>query len=108
MSKTQKQHDAELVEGVIEDIVDQMELWQENEVTVKEFSQNLRKEITPILQSTREHNDTLWRERVGWKGYAVVDPETDNYLYSDFFVNRKDAVKYLKNELAGGSKGPRS
>jgi len=38
-----------VVEEMIEDAVAQMELWQENEVTVKEFSANLRNEYNQTL-----------------------------------------------------------
>jgi len=47
------------------------------------------------LQKARE-------ERKGWKGYLVVDPETDNYTYSDVYLNRIDAEKWLKaNGISG-------
>ncbi len=47
------------------------------------------------LQKARE-------EGKGWKGYLVVDPETDNYTYSDVYLNRIDAEKWLKaNGISG-------
>ena len=47
------------------------------------------------LQQARE-------QRKGWKGYLVVDPETDNYTYSDVYLNRIDAEKWLKaNGISG-------
>jgi hypothetical protein len=47
------------------------------------------------LQKVRE-------QRKGWKGYLVVDPETDNYTYSDVYLNRIDAEKWLKaNGISG-------
>ena len=57
----------------------------------------IKYDYTQALQAQR---DAGARERKGWKGYAVVDAETDYYLYSDFFVNKKDAVKYWKNEMS--------
>ena len=53
-----------------------------------------------LRQALQAQRDAGARERKGWKGYAVVDAETDYYLYSDFFVNKKDAVKYWKNEMS--------
>ena len=59
--------------------------------------ERLEKHFRQALQAQR---DAGARERKGWKGYAVADAETDYYLYSDFFVNKKDAVKYWKNEMS--------
>ena len=56
--------------------------------------------VTTYAQTVAEEAVRDERERKGWKGYAVVDAETDYYLYSDFFVNKKDAVKYWKNEMS--------
>ena len=36
-------------------------------------------------------------EVVGWKGYLVVDPETDNYTYSNIFFKKSEAEKKLKD-----------
>ena len=67
----------------------------------KEDDFGIHKEFKDFLrEALQAQRDAGARERKGWKGYAVVDAETDYYLYSDFFVNKKDAVKYWKNEMS--------
>jgi hypothetical protein len=56
---------------------------------------HIRERVHQELQKARE-------QRKGWKGYLVVDPETDNYTYSDVYLNRIDAEKWLKaNGISG-------
>jgi hypothetical protein len=54
-----------------------------------------------IKKALQDQRDAGGRERKGWKAYAVVDAEADNYLYKGFFLNRKDAEKSWENDLSG-------
>ena len=63
-----------------------------------QYKADLRGVARKALQDQR---DAGGRERKGWKAYAVVDAETDNYLYKGFFLNRKDAEKSWENDLSG-------
>ena len=85
------------VEEVVEQLAQQEWLMIGDVPTAQHW---LRKALTTYAKTVAEEAVRVERERKGWKGYAVVDAETDYYLYSDFFVNRKDAVKYWKNEMS--------
>ena len=81
----------------IEQAVEELDNWVKNVVEHECERIWIKAFFREALQAQR---DAGARKRKGWKGYAVVDAETDYYLYSDFFVNKKDAVKYWKNEMS--------
>ena len=57
------------------------------------------------LQQTHHHQLQKAREqRKGWKGYVVVDPETDYYTYSNVFFKKSEAEKKLKDFDVNGLK----
>lgn len=63
----------------------------------------LRNDVVGWLRNTlHQELQKARKEKKGWKGYLVVDPETDNYTYSDVYLNRTDAEKWLKaNGISG-------
>lgn len=54
----------------------------------------VRKELPALISQIIADTE---RAKLGWKGYMVVDPETDNYCYSTPYFKRSEAEKKLKD-----------
>ena len=62
--------------------------------------EELEEDVRAIIQAERQKRE----EVVGWKGYVVVDPETDYYTYSNVFFKKSEAEKKLKDFDVNGLK----
>lgn len=94
--------------GVEETLKRQYVPWMESFGTKETFDRvitaidNLHQRVSELEQTLHQELQKAREQRKGWKGYLVVDPETDNYTYSDVYLNRIDAEKWLKaNGISG-------
>lgn len=54
--------------------------------------------LTQNLTAERQRCEEMveMNKRKGWKGYMIVDPETDNYCYSNPMLDKREAERFLK------------
>jgi len=61
-----------------------------------------RKSLKAFITHLLTSRDTYWKERVreeklGWEGYVVVDPQSNNYKCSPIFSSVKEAEKWRRD-----------
>jgi len=86
----------------VEDIVRRIETLETDYSDGSYVSTSDAKKIGNDIHNLLSSRDTYWKERVreeklGWEGYVVVDPQSNNYKCSPIFSSVKEAEKWRRD-----------
>ena len=87
----------------VEDVLDRLDgcVVMERDVDLQ-YAILDHKKAEPIIRTLLSSHTTYWKERVrkeklGWEGYVVVDPQSNNYKCSPIFFSVKEAEKWRRD-----------